>query len=114
MRTDISTLVTLDTVLDVPYRNEGLNTALLVSGCTNLPRTVDSAELGECADGQQIASLSIDRTNHFLHESGSIVLLWLIIGQVSPLGLHGELLVLTTTVDSSVVLVNHVLTLSTV
>ena len=35
-------------------------------------------------------------------------------GRASPLGLHGQLYILTTTVDSGVVLVDHVLTLGTV
>ena len=69
VRTDVGTLVTLDTVLAlaseqvravlVPNRNEGLDTALLVSGSTNLPRTVNSAVLHEVADLQQVTGLSV-------------------------------------------------------
>ena len=63
---------------------------------------------------QQVTGLGIDRTNQLLNECGSIILLGLIIGQVSPLGLNCELLVLTTTVDSGVVQVNNILTLCSV
>ena len=58
--------------------------------------------------------LSVDRTNELLHECWSVVLLLSIISEVSPLGLHLKLLVLTTTVDSGIVLVYHVLTLGTI
>ena len=70
-----STLVTLDTVVLVPSRNEGLHTALLVSSGTNLPRTVNSAVLYEIADLQQVTGLSVDRTNELLNECGSVILL---------------------------------------
>ena len=114
VRTDVSTLVTLDTVVLVPYRNEGLNTTLLVSGCTNLPRTVNGVVLNEVRNLQQVAGLSVDRTNQLLNECRCVVLLNLIIRQVSPLRLNSQLNILTTTVDSSVVLINNVLTLSAV
>ena len=114
VRTDISTLVTLDTVVLVPSGNEGLNTTLLVSSGTNLPRTVGCAELHEVRNLQQVTSLSVDRTNQLLNECGSIILLSSVVSQVSPLGLNLELLELTTAIDSSVVLINNVLTLSTV
>ena len=114
VRTDVSTLVTLDTVVLVPNRNEGLNTALLVSGCTNLPRTVDCAVLNKIRNLQQVASLSVDRTNQLLNECGCVVGLNLIIRQVSPLRLNGQLYILATTIDSGIVLINNVLTLSTV
>ena len=114
VRTDVSTLVTLDTVVFVPSRNEGLNTTLLVSSGTNHPRTIDSVVLHEVRNLQQVTRLSVHRTNELLNECGSVVSLRLIIGQVSPLRLHCQLLVLTTTINSGIVLVNHVLTLSTV
>ncbi len=70
--------------------------------------------LHEVRNLQQVTGLSVDRTNQFLHECGSVILLLSVVSKVSPLGLHLKLLVLTTAVDSSVVLVNHVLTLGTV
>jgi hypothetical protein len=75
VRTDVSTLVTLDTVVLVPHRNEGLYTTLLVSGGTNLPRTVNSAVLHEVRNLQQVTGLSVDRTNELLNECGSVILL---------------------------------------
>ena len=54
VRTDVGTLVTLDTVVLVPSRNEGLNTTLLVSSCTNLPRTINGAMLNEVRNLQQV------------------------------------------------------------
>ena len=90
VRTDVSTLVTLDTVVLVPSGNEGLNTALLVSGSTHLPRTVDSAVLDKCTDRQQVAGLSVDRTNELLNEYGSVILLLGIVREVSPFGLHDK------------------------
>ena len=64
------------------------------------PRTVNSAELSECADGQQVAGLGVDRTHQLLDECGSVVNLLSVVGQVGPLGLHGQLDLLTTAVDS--------------
>ena len=109
VRTDICTLVALDAVVDVPSRNESLHTTLLVSGSANLPRTVDSAVLHKVADLQQVAGLSVDGTNQFLHECGSVVLDNSVVGQAGPLGLHLELLELTATVDGSIVLVDNIL-----
>ena len=80
----------------------------------NLPRTVNGVVLHEVRNLQQVTGLSVDRTNQFLHECGSVILLLSVVSKVSPLGLHLKLLVLATAVDSSVVLVNHVLTLGTV
>jgi len=114
VRTDVSTLVTLDTVVLVPSGNEGLHTTLLISGGANLPRAVNGVVLNKVRNLQQVTSLSVDRTNELLHECGSVVLLLSVVGQVSPLRLHGQLRVLTTTVDGGVVLVDHVLTLGTV
>ena len=114
VRTDICALVTLYAVLLVPNGNECLNTTLLISGGANHPRTIGSTVLGECAYRQQVTGLSVDRTNQLLNECGSIILLSLIIGQVSPLGLNCELLVLTTTIYSGVVQINNILTLCSV
>ena len=114
MRTDVGALVALDTVVLVPQGHEGLHAALLVGGSAHLPRTVDSAVLDECADGQQVAGLGVDGSHELLDECGSVVHLLLVVGQVGPLGLHGQLHVLATAVDGGVVLVHHVLTLGAV
>ena len=111
VRANEGTLVTLDTVLRIPNGNECLHTTLLVGGCTVLPRTIDGVVLHEVADLQQVAGLSVDRTNEFLHECGSLVSLLGIVGQVSPCGINHQLLVLVTTVDGSIVHVHNVLTL---
>ena len=64
--------------------------------------------LYEVRNFQQVTSLSVHRTNELLNECGSVVCLRLIVGQVSPLGLHGQLNILTTTVDSGVVLTDNI------
>jgi hypothetical protein len=96
VRTDVSTLVTLDTVVLVPSGNEGLHTALLISSGTNHPRTVNSVVLHEVRNLQQVTGLSVHRTNEVLHECGSVVSLLSIVSQVSPLRLNCQLYILTT------------------
>ena len=114
MRTNVGALVTLDTVLLVPDGHEGFHAALLVGGCANLPGAVGGTELGEGADGQQVAGLSVDGTNHLLDECGSVVLLLSVVGQLSPCGIHSEGLVLVAAIHGSVVLVHHVFALGAV
>ena len=109
VRTNEGTLVTLDTVISFPCRNESCYTALFVSGSTLRPSTILNTL--ECADGEQVTILSVDRTNYFVDESGVVVSLFLISGEVSPSGINGKLLVLATTVNGCVVLVHDIFTL---
>ena len=68
VRTDVGTLVTLDTVVLVPHGHEGLYTALLVSNGTNLPRTVDCAVLHEVEDLFPSVFFPVIKANKLSHE----------------------------------------------
>ena len=71
VRTNVSTLVTLDTVLGIPSRNEGSYATFLILGSTLFPSTVFDTLEGRYR--QQVAVLSVDGTNHFVDESGSLL-----------------------------------------
>ena len=60
---------------------------------------------------QKVTGLSVDRTNKLLNECGSVILLNSVVGEVGPLGIYSENLVLTTAVNGSIVHVDNVLTL---
>ena len=62
VRTNKVALVTLYTVLLVPYGHEGCHTALFVSGSALLPSTIFRHL--ECAHGQKVAVLCIDGAYH--------------------------------------------------
>ena len=109
VRTNIGTLVTLDTVLGIPYGNKGGHTTLLVLGGAGHPCTVLNTLEGRY--GQQVAVLGVDGTNYFVDESRVVVLGLGIIGQVGPCGVYGQLLVFTAAVNGSIVLVHHVFAL---
>ena len=111
MRTAERTLVTLDTVLHIPNRNECLHTTLVVSGCACLPCTVSSVELNEVRNLQQVTGLSVHRANNLLHECGSVGLDHCVISEVCPSGVNSQLLILATAINGGVVLVDHILTL---
>ena len=111
MRTYIGTLVTLYTVLYVPYRYERLYTTLLKCGGSVLPCTIYGIMLYKIGYFQQVSSLCVDGANQLLHESGSVVSLAFIVSQFCPSGVYSQFLVLTATINSSIVLVYYVLTL---
>src|SRR5574344_975636 len=71
VRTNIRTLVTLNTVFRIPCRNESCNTTFLIFCCTYFPSTVFNAL--ECRNRKLVTVLSIDRTNDFVDESRSVV-----------------------------------------
>ena len=109
MRTNVSTLVTLDTVFRIPFRNESCHTAFFVLSRTLFPSTVfDTLERRYF---QQVAVLCVDRTNHFVDECRVVVFCFGVVSEVSPSRVNGELLVFATTVNGSVVLVHYVFTL---
>ena len=112
VRTNVSTLVTLDTVLGIPSRNEGSYATFLILGSTLFPSTVFDTLEGRYR--QQVAVLSVDGTNHFVDESGVVVGHLFVVGQVGPCGINGELLVFATAVNGSIVLVHYVFTLLTI
>jgi len=109
VRTNVSTLVTLNTVFSIPFGNECSYTTFFVFGSTLIPSTV--FDTLECRYRQQVTVLCIDRTNYFVDESRIIVFCFCIIRQVSPSRIDSQSLVFTTAVYSSVVLVNNVFTL---
>ena len=109
VRTYEVTLVTLDTVLLVPYRNESSYATLLVSGSALVPSTVFCYLEG--TNGKEVTILCVDRTYHVRDESGFITYNLLVLGECSPCRINSELLVFTTTVNGLVVLINDILTL---
>jgi len=109
VRTNVSTLVTLDTVFGIPCRNECGNTAFFILGSTLFPSTI--FDTLECRYRQQVTVLSIDRTNYFVDESRIVVGSLFVVGQVSPCRIDSQLLVFATTVNGSIVLVHNVFTL---
>ena len=109
MRTNISTLVTLDTVFQIPSRHIGSDTALFVSGSTLVPSTIFQALEG--THGEVITHLCIDDASNVGDECRSAIVHLSVICERSPSGIYGEFLVFSTAVYCSVVLVYDVLTL---
>ncbi len=89
VRTNVSTLVTLDTVFRIPFRNESCHTAFFVLSRTLFPSTVfDTLERRYF---QQVAVLCVDRTNHFVDECRVVVFCFGVVSEVSPSRVNGEL-----------------------
>ena len=109
MRTNVCTLVTLDTVFRIPFRNECRYTTFFVFSSTLIPSTV--FDTLECRYRQQVTVLCIDRTNYFVDECRIVVFSFCVIRKVSPSRINSQSLVFTTTVNGSIVLVNNVFTL---
>ena len=82
VRTNVCTLVTLDTVFWIPFRNECGYTTFFVFRSTLIPSTV--FDTLECRYRQQVTILCIDRTNYFVDECRIVVFSFCIIRQVSP------------------------------
>ena len=112
VRTNVCTLVTLDTSFRIPFWNECSYTTFFVFSCTLIPSTV--FDTLECRYWQQVTVLSVDRTNYFVDECWIVVCSSCFNFQVSPCWIYSQLFVFTTTVYSSIVLVDYVFTLLTV
>ena len=110
MRTSVGTLVTLYTVLAVPYGHEALYTTLFIGRGSVLPGTVCGAMVDEIRDFQQVACLRIHRTCKLFYECRSIVLCLVVIGKIGPCGVNGKHFVFASTVDGSVIQLDNVLT----
>ena len=109
VRTNISTLVTLDTVCFIPNRNKCSYTTFFIFCSALMPCTV--FDTLESRNLQQIAILCIDRTNYFVDECRIIVYNLFIIRQVSPCRINSQLVVFATTVNSCIVFVYNIFTL---
>ena len=112
VRADICTLVTLDTVLSSPLRNESRYTAFLVLSCTSRPCTVLYAL--ESRYRKEVAVLCVDWANDVGNELRFVLAIgnWrLAIVKSRPCRVNNELLVLATAVHRSVVLVDYILAL---
>ena len=66
VRADISTLVTLDTLINIPLRNIHSDTTLLPSGSTIIPSTVLTTI--ECRNREQVALQSVDWVYYIANE----------------------------------------------
>ena len=85
MRANVSAFVTLNTVFGSPFRIESLNTTLFKRSRTVLHRTVYHIVLDEVGNFQQVAHLTVDRTNNFLNVCRSIVgCIFFIVCKVRP------------------------------
>ena len=113
VRTNIGTLITLDTILLMPHRDVDSDTGAHHARSAGLPGTV--LESGEDANRQVITLLSV----HLLDDGGDegrvvLVLLLRIIGAVSPLSGHGYLDDVGTGIDSLIVHIDDLLALVSV
>ena len=111
VRTNERALVTLYTVVYIPYRHECGNATLLPASCAVVPCTVNSVIFHEVRNLEKVTCLGVDRTNEILHECRSCILYHSVVWEVSPCRVNCQLLVLTTTVNSGVVLINDILSL---
>ena len=109
VRTNVCTLVTLDTVFSIPFRNESSHTTLFVFGGACMPCAVFDAL--ECRNREKVAILSVDRTYNFVDECRIVVCCSRFNFQRSPCRVDGKCLVFVTAVNSLEVLVDNVLPL---
>ena len=105
---NVGALVTLDAVLQIPSGHERGDAALLVGSGALVPGTV--FESLESADGEVVSDLCIDDAHEIFDESGCSVVDGLVIFERSPCGIDGELVILASAIDGSVVFLHHVLT----
>ena len=109
MRTNISTLVTLDTLSSIPNWNECTYTTLLELGSARMPCAILDAL--ERRNWKQVTILCVDWTYNLVDECVAIsVNLWLS-SEACPCWINSKLLVFATTINGSIVLVHNVLTL---
>ena len=109
VRTNICTLVTLDTVFRLPFGNLNSHSTFFITRRTCIPCSIFAAV--ECADRQIVTLHRLDRTNDLADEFGNILLLSLGNGQIGPFSRHLDLGNSTTLLYGSVVHVDHILTL---
>ncbi len=93
----------------IPFGDEGCYSALLIAGCALRPCAVGA--ILEGADGEKVAILSVDGDNNVGNELGNVDLLGLFVGEVSPGGIYGQLLVFASAIHGCIVHVDDVLTL---
>ena len=108
MGANVGAFVALDTVLQIPSGHERGDAALLVGSGALVPGTV--FESLESADGEVVSDLCIDDAHEIFDESGCSVVDGLVIFERSPCGIDGELVILASAIDGSVVFLHHVLT----
>ena len=106
---DVCALVALDTVLFIPFGNEGCHTAFLVGGGAVGPVAV--GDVVEVRYLEQVAVLGVDGAHQTCHELGVVVLGHGVVGQVLPGGINVETVVFAAAVNCREVLVDDVLTL---
>ena len=113
VRTNERTLVTLDTLGGIPFRNHGSDTAFFVCGGASRECTIN--DFLECADRQVVTALCHHRTHHLVdefrivgvaleHEVGGAI-------QLSPFSRNVNLGDFTAAVNSCIVHVHDILTL---
>ena len=108
MRTYVRTFVTLDTVIGIPSRNKGSHTTFFVLSCALHPCAI--FDTFECRNFQQVAILSVDRTNNFVDECWVVVWFNSIVFESSPCWVNSKLFVFATTVNSSIIFVYNIFT----
>ena len=113
MRANDGALVTLDTLSSIPYRNVYCSTTLLVSSCTLRECTI--FHTNECGYRERVTFLSVHYVNNLLDELRNSLLLNRLILSCLP-GIRNVNCnnCINTSVDSSIVHLNDIVTLLTV
>ena len=107
MRTNIRTLVTLDTVFSSPFRYINCDTPFFVSGCTGFERSV--LDSFECRNRKDIAFLCIDNIDNIADKRRAFFCTVVVsIGKCCPFGRNFDFLnVVATGVNSCKVHLNN-------
>ena len=112
VRTNISTLITLDTVFHVPYRNECSYTTFFVECSTIVPSSVLATN--ECRYRNIISFLSINRTNNLFDEIRSIIICRFTYCDVCPFCRYFYFFNFDTSVNCRIVLIDYIFTFTSI
>ena len=112
VRTNVSTLVTLDTIVGSPLGVESLNATFFESRRTICHCTINHIVAHKVRHFQQVARLSIDGAYNFFDVCGNVFFCGnSVISKVCPCWVNSQRLVFATAVNGCIVLINHVLSL---
>ena len=102
------TLIALDTVLGIPFGDEGGHTAFFVAGGGVVPCSIGIGL--EVADFEQVAVLCVDGTYDVAYKCRSVVHGDFVVGELCPCGIYAQGVILATAVYGCIVFVDNVLT----
>ncbi|GAD06888.1 hypothetical protein PORCAN_496 [Porphyromonas crevioricanis JCM 13913] len=113
VRANVSTLVTLDTVVTVPHWNERSYSSFFRGCRTAVPSTVFTTT--ESRYGELISCLSIDYTYYIVHKvSVMLVTYFEFIRKVDPFGINFDLHHFCTAIYSCIVFIDHFFSLTSI